>query len=96
MPNNAGKVGLIGREAMHVGLHDEIVKALGQTPVNAKDIIETMARCKGPFELERMRRAAAIADAGVSALHQDARPGLKEYELAAIVEYRNALPRRRR
>ena len=84
----SGNVGLIGREAMHVGLHDEIVTALGQAPVNAKDIIETMARCKGPFELERMRRAAAIADAGVSALHQDARPGLKEYELAAIVEYK--------
>ena len=86
--NNAGKVGLIGREAMHVGLYNEIVKTLGQTPVNAKDIIETMARCKGPLELERMRCAAAIADAGVSALHQDARPGLKEYELAAIVEYK--------
>lgn len=82
-----GKVGLIGREAMHVGLYDEIVTTLGQTPINAKDIIETMACCKGPFELERMRRAAAIADAGVSALHRDARPGLKEYELAAIVEY---------
>ena len=86
--NTAGKVGLIGREAMHVRLYDEIVKTLGQTPVNAKDIIETMARCKAPLELERMRRAAAIADAGVSALHQDARPGLKEYELAAIVEYK--------
>jgi Xaa-Pro aminopeptidase len=84
----SGRVGLIGREAMHVGLHDEIVKALGQSPANSKDIIETMARCKGPFELERMRRAASIADAGVRALHQDARPGLKEYELAAIVEYK--------
>jgi len=87
LSGKAGKVGLIGREAMHVGLHDEIVKALGNTPINAKDIIENMARCKGPFELERMRRAATIADAGVSALHRDARPGLKEYELAAIVEY---------
>ena len=35
-------------------LHDEIVKALRQTPINAKDIIETMARCKSPFELERI------------------------------------------
>lgn len=84
----AGKVGLIGREAMHVGLHDELVKALGHTLINAKDIIETMARCKGPFELARLRRAAEIADAGVIALHQDARPGLKEYELASIVEYK--------
>jgi Xaa-Pro aminopeptidase len=83
-----GKVGLIGREAMHVGMHDEIVRSLKQTPANAKDIIENMARCKSPFELERLRRAAAIADAGVTALHEDARPGLKEYELAAIVEYK--------
>lgn len=84
----SGKVGLIGREAMHVGLHDEMTKSLGQAPVNAKDIIETMARSKSSFELERLRRAASIADAGVAALHEDAHPGLKEYELAAIVEYR--------
>jgi Xaa-Pro aminopeptidase len=84
----SGKVGLVGREAMHVDLNDEIVKTLKQTPVNAKDIIEYMARCKSAFELERLRRAAQIADAGVRALHDDARVGLKEYELAAIVEHR--------
>jgi Xaa-Pro dipeptidase len=84
----SGTVGLVGREAMHVDLNDEIVKTLKQMPVNAKDIIENMARCKSPFELERLRRAAQIADAGVKALHDDARVGLKEYELAAIVEHR--------
>jgi Xaa-Pro aminopeptidase len=83
-----GKVGIVGREALSAGLHDEIVKSLGQAPVNAKDIIENMARCKTDFELERLKRAAAIADAGVAALHEEGRPGLKEYELAAIVEYR--------
>lgn len=85
---NAGKAGLIGREAISAALHEEITKQLKTPPVNAKDIIENMARCKGDFELERLRRAAAIADAGVKALHDDARPGLKEYELAAIVEYK--------
>src|SRR2546428_11307418 len=73
---------------MHVDLHDEFAKALTQTPVNAKEIIENMARCKSEFELERLRKAAEIADAGVRALHEDARAGLKEFELAAIVEYR--------
>ena len=86
--NLTGKAGVIGREALHAGLYEDIAKALGQTPVDAKDIVEDMARCKGAFELERLRRAAAIADAGVQALHEDARVGLKEYELAAIVEYR--------
>jgi Xaa-Pro aminopeptidase len=84
----SGNAGLIGREAMSVGLHDQITKALGRTAVNAKDIIENLARLKTPLELERLRRAAEIADAGVKALHEDARLGLKEYELAAIVEYR--------
>jgi Xaa-Pro aminopeptidase len=88
LPKFTGNVGLIGREAMSISLHDEIAKALGRTPTNAKDIIENMARSKTPFELERLRRAAEIADAGVKALNDDARPGLKEYELAAIVEYR--------
>lgn len=84
----SGKTGLVGREAMHADLYEVIVKSLKQQPVNAKDMIETMARSKSPLDLERLTRAAAIADAGVGALHDDARPGLKEYELAAIVEHR--------
>ncbi|HSV33096.1 MAG TPA: aminopeptidase P family N-terminal domain-containing protein, partial [Pyrinomonadaceae bacterium] len=59
----SGKTGLVGREAMHVDLYDELVKTLKQTPVNAKDIVENMARCKGAFDLERLRKAAEIADA---------------------------------
>ena len=58
----SGKAGLVGREAMHVDLYDELVKTLKQTPVNAKDIVENMARCKGAFDLERLRKAAEIDD----------------------------------
>ena len=86
--NHIGKAGLAGRDAMNVDLYEELVKSLNQPPVNAKDILENMARRKSAFELERLRRAATIADAGVQALHDDARVGLKEFELAAIVEYK--------
>jgi Xaa-Pro aminopeptidase len=85
--NSVGKAGLAGREAMNVDLYEALVKSLKGPPVNAKDILENMARRKSEFELERLRRAAAIADAGVQALHEDAHIGLKEFELAAIVEY---------
>jgi Xaa-Pro dipeptidase len=88
LPSLAGKVGLIGREAIDSDLHDALAKALNQAPVNAKDMIEDMARRKSAFELERLRKAARIADAGVQALHEEAHAGLKEFELAAIVEYR--------
>lgn len=83
-----GKTGLIGREAVNIDLYNELIKTLHQTPVDVKDIIENMARRKSEFELARLRRAAGIADAGVQALHEDARIGLKEFELAAIVEYK--------
>jgi Xaa-Pro aminopeptidase len=88
LPNLRGKAGLAGREALPAALNDSLVRDLNQVPANAKEIIEQMARCKSPFELERLRKAAAIADAGVQALHDEARIGMKEYELAAIVEYR--------
>ncbi|HEY7319167.1 MAG TPA: Xaa-Pro peptidase family protein [Candidatus Binatia bacterium] len=88
LAHDVGKTGLIGREAINVDLHDELVRALNQSPVNAKDIVENMARRKTEFELERLRKAARIADAGVQALHEDARIGLKEFELAAIVEHK--------
>lgn len=82
-----GAAGLIGRDYMHARIHDEIANTLNRTPVDARQIIEHLARCKTPFELERLRKAAEIADAGVTALHNEARPGLKEFELAAIVEH---------
>jgi Xaa-Pro dipeptidase len=83
-----GKVGLVGRDAIHADLHDQIAKALDRAPMDAKQIVDDVARCKSAFELERIHKAAQIADAGVEALHADARVGLKEFELAAIVEHR--------
>ncbi|HEY7165086.1 MAG TPA: Xaa-Pro peptidase family protein [Candidatus Binatia bacterium] len=88
LPKIAGNVGVVGKESMHSDLYGRIAEGCGCAPVNAKEIIDNIARCKTEFELERLRRAAIIADAGVQALHEDARVGLKEFELAAIVEHR--------
>src|SRR5512142_294007 len=88
LPKLSGTIGVAGREIMHVDLHERIAGALAKPPVDAKDVIEDTARAKSTFELERLKIAAAIADAGVEALHEQARAGLKEFELAAIVEYR--------
>src|ERR1043166_842464 len=42
LPKLSGKVGLVGREAMHVDLHQQISQMLKQTPVNARELIENM------------------------------------------------------
>ncbi len=41
---------------------------------------------KSGEEIERLRRAAALSDASVAALAAQARPGIREHELAKIVE----------
>ena len=92
----AGKVGLIGREAMHVDLHDEIAKSLKQTPVNAKDIIETMARSKSCLRNradqarggDRRRRRQSLARRCASRIE---RVRARRHRRAS-----HALPRRRR
>jgi Xaa-Pro aminopeptidase len=83
-----GKAGLAGKDGMHADDYETITRGLGYAPADAKQIVENAARTKSDFELERLKKAAAIADAGVAALHEEARAGLKEFELAAIVEYR--------
>jgi len=65
LPTFSGNVGLIGREAMSIGVHDQITAALGRTAVNAKEILENMARSKTPLELERLRHAARVRQVAI-------------------------------
>ena len=53
----------------------------------AEGIVEEMARHKAPEEIELARNAGRIADRGFEAFLEHARPGKREYELAAEVEY---------
>ena len=88
LDSHCGKTGLAGREVISSDFYGEIVNSQNAAPINARDLVEKIARQKSPFEIERLKRGAAIADAGVKALHDEARAGLREFELAAIVEFR--------
>ncbi len=72
---------------MHVGMHDEIAKSLKHAPLTLKTLSKTWRAQKALSSWSGCGERRQIADAGVSALNDDARPGLKEFELAAIVEY---------
>jgi Xaa-Pro aminopeptidase len=80
-----GRVGLAGGREMPFPVHDAIVRTVPLEP--ADDVIEAIARAKSPPELERVRRAAAAADAGFEAFRASARVGVREFEIVAEVEY---------
>jgi Xaa-Pro dipeptidase len=69
----AGRVGVIGRPARE-----------GEVDLNAA--YTQLRLVKSAEEIEWIRRAAELTDAGVTALREAARPGASEYELGAAIE----------
>lgn len=81
-----GPLGLGGRRAMSVALDRALSAALKQPLTDVDELVPTLAAARTPLEQERIRHAAAIADAGFEALCTVARVGMREHELAAEVE----------
>jgi len=52
----------------------------------AKGLVESLRRVKDPDEIELMRKAARIADDAFAALTQEIRPGMREKEVALLVD----------
>jgi Xaa-Pro dipeptidase len=75
-----------GREIMPIGVAQRLTAAIGCDLADGGKIIPSVAAAKTPAELERIERAAEIADEGFRVLRETARVGMREYELAAEVE----------
>ncbi len=58
----------------------------GTRIVNNHGLVHAMRLVKEPRELDLMRRAIAATDRGMRAAMRAARPGMKEFELKAIIE----------
>jgi Xaa-Pro aminopeptidase len=78
-PLVSGKTAVAGREFMEARFVDE-------TTVSATAVIERLRRVKTPREIEFIRQAAELADAGYRHFYETAEPGMAEYELVAEVE----------
>jgi Xaa-Pro aminopeptidase len=79
-------IALAGRALMRAPELTQLLGGLAGEPADGEDIVPPMAALRSPFELERLTRAAAIADIGFNVVRQLARPGMREYELAAEVD----------
>jgi len=72
-----------GLSMLGAALHDRIAAALGTLPVPADELARELARIRTPEELAAAERATWIAERGYERLLEYARPGIREYELAA-------------
>jgi Xaa-Pro aminopeptidase len=77
---------LIGQDVMPRGFARQLFAELGRQPIDGGDIVKATAATRTALELERIVKAATIADAGFRCLQEVARPGMREYELAAEMD----------
>lgn len=80
-----GRVGLVGPVPWQH--HARLARALPEVDwVDAGPILRDLRLVKSTEEMERLRQAACVNDMAMEALEREVRPGLREDQLAAIVE----------
>jgi Xaa-Pro dipeptidase len=73
----------IGLSLLGTAPFDRIAAALGAVPKAADELARDLARLRTPEELQAAERATWIAERGYERLLEYARPGMREFELAA-------------
>src|ERR1700730_8557736 len=73
----------VGLSLLGGALVDRIASALGALPKTADELARDLARLRTPEELQMADRATWIAERGYERLLEYARPGIREFELAA-------------
>ena len=73
----------VGLSLLGAALVDRIASALGALPTAADELARDLARLRTPDELAAAERATWIAERGYERLLEFARPGIREFELAA-------------
>jgi Xaa-Pro dipeptidase len=80
---NVARTISVGLSFLGQGFVDRITTSLGALPKPMDELARDLARVRTPEELADAERATWIAERGYERLLEFARPGLREYELAA-------------
>jgi Xaa-Pro aminopeptidase len=86
------KVGLVGPNGMYHGFAQGLKELLpAVTWVDATDVVDDMKAIKSAEEIALIRATAAMQDEVMAQLLAEVRPGMKEFELAAKMQYLTTL-----
>jgi Xaa-Pro dipeptidase len=84
-----GRLGIVGWEYVPMDLIMELKSSLPQVDlVDATALVHRLRVIKSDSEVRNISKAAQIADAAFAYLVENMKPGMREYELIAITEYK--------
>ncbi len=77
---------MVGEPTLYTQGYFDAIRAAARETVDATPILAELRMIKTPQEIERMRLANDLAAIGMSYARQNVRPGMKESEVAAMIE----------
>lgn len=84
-----GRLGIVGWEYVPMELINGMKSSLPQIePIDATALVHNLRVIKSETEVQKITKAAQIADAAFAYLVENMKPGMREYELIAITEYK--------
>jgi len=88
-PYASGTIGLVGLGTLPVSLVDYLKRGkLSKARfVDASDLVDQIKVIKSSEEIGLIRRTAALQDAAMKAAFAAVKPGMREYEIAAVAEH---------
>lgn len=84
--HRGNQIGIIGRECLSVPVYLAVKEGFGEKLVDTTKIFEQLRSIKSAEEIEKMRRAATIADEVYHVLKKTIRPRLSDYEIYGLVK----------
>ena len=79
-----GRIGIAGEDIMPATMYRDLIGALpGARFENANELVDGLRASKSPAEVEYLRGAARIVEAGYAAIFAAVRPGVRESDLCA-------------
>ena len=84
--SQGNKIGTIGMGCISVPMYLAVKEVFGERLADSTKIFEQLRSVKSAEEIEKMRRAAAIADEVYRVLKNTIRPGLSDYEIYGLVK----------
>jgi Xaa-Pro dipeptidase len=83
------KIGIVGMPCLSVPMYLALKEKFQDNLVDSAGIFNQLSMIKSAEEIEKIRKAAAIADEVYALLRQMTRPGVSEYEIYGAVKKKN-------
>jgi Xaa-Pro aminopeptidase len=84
--DNGHKVGLVGLNCIPVSMYEGVKERFGDRLIDLPEYFKELREIKSPEEIEKLRKAAEVADRVYRRLREIVRPGLSEYAIYGEVK----------